>query len=152
MFLTFVLTTRLSLTYGCICIAQVDSKLTSFVTALSEVASSEISSVTDPTYGPDSSGVGQSEISSVTDPTYDSDSGRMPGAGVGMGESAGALSSPDAVDAPTSVTDHANSTSSSWRRRFNPKSHQSEISSLTDPTYGSAPTLNKAAKTIKSYG
>ena len=105
------------------CIAQVDSKLTSFVTALSEAASSEISSVTDPTYGPDSSGVGQSEISSLTDPTYGSDSRGTPGAGVGMGESAGALSSPDAVDAPTSVTDHANSTSSSWRRSFNPNSH-----------------------------
>ena len=41
---------------------QVDSKLTSFVTALSE-----ISSVTDPTYGPNSGGAAESEISSLTD-------------------------------------------------------------------------------------
>ena len=47
------------------CITQVDSKLSSFVAALSEV-----SSVTDPTYGPDSVGVGDTEISSLTDPTY----------------------------------------------------------------------------------
>ena len=48
----------------CVCIAQVDSKLTSFVTALSE-----ISSVTDPTYGPNGGGAADSEISSLTDPT-----------------------------------------------------------------------------------
>ena len=41
---------------------QVDSKLTSFVTALSE-----ISSVTDPTYGPNSGGAAESEVSSLTD-------------------------------------------------------------------------------------
>ena len=41
---------------------QVDSKLTSFVTALSE-----ISSVTDPTYGPNSGGGPESEMSSLTD-------------------------------------------------------------------------------------
>ena len=96
-----------------------DSKLTSFVTALSEAASSEISSVTDPTYGPDSSGVGQSEISSLTDPTYGSDSRGTPGAGRGGGESAGTLSSPYAVDAPTSVTDHA----SSWNFTLRTPSH-----------------------------
>ena len=44
-----------------------DSKLSGFVAALSEV-----SSVTDPTYGPDSIGVGGTEISSLTDPTYGS--------------------------------------------------------------------------------
>ena len=74
-----------------------DSKLTSFVTALSEAASSEISSVTDPTYGPDSSGVGQSEVSSLTDPTYGSNSRGAPDAGggvsvgIGVGESAIAM-------------------------------------------------------------
>ena len=56
---------RLSLTRECTCITQVDSTLTSFATALSEV-----SSVTDHTYGPDSIGVGETEISSLTDPTY----------------------------------------------------------------------------------
>ena len=99
-----------------------DSKLTSFVTALSEIASSEISSVTDPTYGPDSIGAGQSEISSVTDPTYGPDSRKMSGAGVAMDESAGTLSPPDAVDAPTSVTDHAISTLSSWTWSLNTNS------------------------------
>ena len=39
--------------------------MSGFVAALSEV-----SSVTDPTYGPDSIGVGETEISSLTDPTY----------------------------------------------------------------------------------
>ena len=56
---------RLLLTCACVCIAQVDSKLSGFVAALSEV-----SSVTDPIYGPDSIGVGGTEISSLTDPTY----------------------------------------------------------------------------------
>ena len=41
---------------------QVDSKLTGFVTALSE-----ISSVTDPTYGPNSGGRPESEMLSLTD-------------------------------------------------------------------------------------
>ena len=62
----------------CVCIAQVDSKLSSFVTALSEVAS-----VTDPIYGPDSIGVGESEISSLTDPSYGPGSRREADAGVG---------------------------------------------------------------------
>ena len=44
---------------------QVDSNLTSFVTALSE-----ISSVTDPVYGPESIGEGETQVSSLTDPTY----------------------------------------------------------------------------------
>lgn len=60
------------------CIAQVDSKLTNFF-----AATSEISSVTDPTYyGPDSIGVGESEISSLTEPTYGSGSGEGANAGV----------------------------------------------------------------------
>ena len=44
-----------------------DSKLTSFVTALSE-----ISSVTDPTYGPDSGDRTEAEISSLRDPQRNS--------------------------------------------------------------------------------
>ena len=58
---------RLPHTCECVCIEQVDSKLTSFVAALSE-----ISSVTDPTCGPNSGGAAESEISSLTDPTYGS--------------------------------------------------------------------------------
>ena len=61
-FLTFVLTMRSLLTCEHVCIAQMDSKLTSFVAALSE-----ISSLTELTYGPDisgSGGAGESEISS----------------------------------------------------------------------------------------
>ena len=50
-------------TCECMYIAQVDSKLTSFVTAMSE-----ISSVTDPTYGPDSGGGTEAEVSSLRDP------------------------------------------------------------------------------------
>ena len=53
---------RLSLTCERACIAQVDSKLTSFVTALSEVSSM------------DGRGVDESEISSLTDVTYGSGS------------------------------------------------------------------------------
>ena len=62
LFGTFIVAILLSLTCECVyvCIAQVDSKLSSFVTALSEV-----SSMTDPIYGPDST-VGESEISSLT--------------------------------------------------------------------------------------
>ena len=56
---------RLSRTCECACIAQVDSTLTSFAAALSE-----ISSVTDPVYGPDSIGEGETQVSSLTDPTY----------------------------------------------------------------------------------
>ena len=48
---------RLLLTCECVCISQVDSELTSFVTALSEV-----SSLTDPTYySPDSKDAGSGE-------------------------------------------------------------------------------------------
>ena len=54
-------------TCECVYIAQVDSKLTSFVTALSE-----ISSVTDPTYGPDSVDRTEAEISSLRDPQRNS--------------------------------------------------------------------------------
>ena len=79
---------RLSLTCECVCIAQVDSKLSSFVTALSE-----ISSVTDPIYGPDSAVVGESEISSLTDPTYASSSRGEADAGMGKG----AVAEADAV-------------------------------------------------------
>ena len=76
---------RFSLTCKCMCIAQVDSNLTSFVTALSEV-----SSMTDPTYGPDSGGVEESEISSLTDPTYGTGS-REEETDAGVGESAIAM-------------------------------------------------------------
>ena len=100
--------------------AQVDPTLTSFVTA-----ASEISSVTDPTYGPDhSSGLGESEVPSLTDPAHDAGSGAQAGAGSGdsaiavadatavgvgvgvnggseSGKSLGALSSQDSDDAPT---------------------------------------------------
>lgn len=62
----------------CVCIAQMDSTLTSFVNALSE-----ISSVTDPTYGTNSGGAAQSEISSLTDPVYGSGSRIEADAGVG---------------------------------------------------------------------
>ena len=70
MFVTCVVAMRLSLTCECVCIAQVDSKFSSFITALPEV-----SSVSDPTYGPGSIlSLGESEISSLTNPTYESGS------------------------------------------------------------------------------
>ena len=109
---------RQSLTCECVYNAQVDPTLTSFVTA-----ASEISSVTDPTYGPDhSSGLGESTVSSLTDPSYGTGSGGQAGAGSGesaiavadaaavgvgvnggteSGRSAGTMSSPDSDDAPT---------------------------------------------------
>ena len=102
MFLAFVLAMRLSLTCECVYIAQVDPTLTSFVTA-----TSEISSVTDPTYGPDNSGLGESTVSPLTDPTNGTGSGGQAVAGLGAnggsesGKSAGTVSSPESDDAPT---------------------------------------------------
>ena len=131
---------RLSLTCECVCIAQVDSELTSFVTALSEVALSEtVSTLTDPTYGPDSNGVGESEISSLTNPTFSTGSREEAAAvvaessfvvadaivvGVGDGANggsgsdmiAGALRAPYADDQPTSGTGHDDD-SASWTYR-----------------------------------
>ena len=72
---------RLPHTCECVCIEQVDSKLMSFVTALSE-----ISSVTDPTYGPISGGAAESEISSLTDPVYGYGSGSRIEADAGAGK------------------------------------------------------------------
>ena len=132
-----MLNMRLSLTCECVCIAQVDSELMSFVTALSEVASSEVSSLTNPTYGPDSAGVGDSEISSLTDPTYSTGSSEEAAAGVaenafvvadaivvGIGDGAsggsgshmvaGALSVPYTDNQPASVTDTDGDSSWTW--------------------------------------
>ena len=127
---------RLSLTFKCVCIAQVDSKLTSFVAALSEV-----SSVTDPTYGPDhSSGLGESTVPPLTDPAHGTGSGEQAGAGLGesaiavadaaamgvganggskSGKSVGALSSPDSDDAltwnpPQSTNSDSDSATWTW--------------------------------------
>ena len=127
-----MLNMRLSLTCECVCIAQVDSELTNFFTALSEV-----SSLTNPTYGPDSSGVGDSEISSLTNPTFGTGSSKEAAAGVsesafvvanatvvGIGDGAsggsgshmiaGAMSAPYADDRPISVTDHDDDSSWTW--------------------------------------
>ena len=98
-----MLTMRLLLTCECVCIAQVESKLSSFVAALSEV-----SSVTDPIHGPDSSGVGETEISSLTDPTYES--------------FVAAVSEVSSVTDPTYGPDSAGA-------------DETQVSSLTDPTY-----------------
>ena len=105
-----------------VCIAQVDSKLTSFVTALSE-----ISSVTDPIYGQDSIGVGESEISSLTDPTYGSGSRGEADAGVGesaiavadvvvvgVGVDGGGGSESDASDGSTQMLQFADDPRSAW--------------------------------------
>ena len=105
-----------------VCIAQVDSKLTSFVTALSEVAS-----VTDLTYGPDSIGVGESEISSLTDPTYGSGSRGEADARVGesaiavadavvvgVGVDGGGGSESDASDGSTQMLQFADDPRSAW--------------------------------------
>ena len=111
---------------------QVDSKLTSFVTALSE-----ISSVTDPTYGPNSGGAAESEISSLTNPTFGTGSRKEAAAGVGesafvvadaivvgIGDGAsggsgshmiaGAMSALYADDRPISVTNHDDDSSWTW--------------------------------------
>ena len=91
-----------------------DSKLSSFVAALSEV-----SSVTDPIHGPDSIGVGETEISSLTDPTYAS------------------------VSEVSSVTDP---TYAQFAAVHGPVSigvgetGETEVSSPTDPTYSYRPS------------
>ena len=105
-----------------VCIAQVDSKLTSFVTAMSEVAP-----VTDPIHGPDSIGVGESEISSLTDPSYGSGSRREADAGVGesaivvadavvvgVGVEGGGVSESDASDGSTQMLQFADDPRSAW--------------------------------------
>ena len=140
---------RFSLTCKCMCIAQVDSNLTSFVTALSEV-----SSMTDPTYGPDSGGVEESEISSLTDPTYgtgsreeETDAGVGESAivvGVGVdggsesGRSSGALSSPYAANLPTRGSAHGDDDSSSWTLTWNHEGKADIAGALSSPAMGEA--------------
>ena len=101
----------LSLTCECPCIAQVDTKLSSFVDVLSEV-----SSLTDANYGPESIGVGESEISSVTNPTYDSASGGEADAGVGEGanEVADAAVMGVGVDAGSGSESDTSDTCATW--------------------------------------
>ena len=92
---------RSPLTCERVCIAQMDPKLTSFVTALSE-----ISSGTKLTYGPDtnsSGGAGESEISSLTDPSN--------GSGCGIEADSGVGKSAIAVSEKSSPTDPSNGSS-----------------------------------------
>ena len=104
---------------------QVDSKLTSFVTALSE-----ISSVTDPTYGPNSGGGPESEMLSLTDTQSN-------GRGTGETETLSPTDTPSNTSGSTirisSLTDTQSNSGGMG---------ETEISSLTDtPSNASGSTI-----------
>ena len=117
---------RLLLTYECVCLAQVDSKLASLVTCSPENSSvgggeSEISSLTDPTYGPVSMGEADPGVNEDAIVVADAVFVHQADGGSESGVNADGLSSPSADDRPSSVSENDDDSSSwSWSRTSPP--------------------------------